>query len=174
MADAKGHRRASILASGTLAVVMVAVMVVVVTPRRTSNPSAISATTAPGAIRLVRPDSAPASRTTPDLQPTRIAAFTAIPTAIAAVPTPETPVGFTRDVSLVAEPTVLPDLSDRVVVLTDQFAYALRWRDVAWLSVSGDAAVLAADGSLVARFINGQLIVTADTKTGSALAAASD
>jgi hypothetical protein len=162
------------LASGALAIVLLAVMVVVVTPRRTSNPSAISATTAPGVTRSVRSNTAPISRAAPDVQPTRIAAFTAIPTAIAAVPAPATLIGLTRDVSLVAEPTVLPDLSDRVVVLTDQFAYSLRWRDVAWLSISGDAAVLATDGSLVARFIGGQLIVTADTKTGSALAAASD
>ncbi len=145
-----------LFASGTLAVVMVAALVVSMTPRRSASPLAVSATTAPAGPS---PDGAEADAAS------RIASFPAIPSAIAAVPV------STRRAEDAA--AVLPDLDDEVLVVTDHVAYALAWREVAWLDVD-DAIVLGADGAIVARFEDGRFVVTADAVVGAALTVTED
>lgn len=151
-----------LFAGGTLAVVLVAALVIATTPRNRANPVAVSATTMPS------PDDA-SGRPTIDAaaRSIRLASFTAIPTAIAAVP--GTADRSTRSAGT-DTPTVLPDLDDQVLVVTPSVAWAVPWRDVAWLRVDGDASVLAADGSVVARFDDGRLVVSADALVGAAVA----
>lgn len=172
--DTGGHGKIAILASGTVAVMMVAALVVAVTPRST-NPLAVSATTAPSSGRTIQA-AAGAGEAEPGgeidvafavsaVRSTRIASFTAIPNAIVAVPAEMTSVGRSRE----AAPATLPDLADKVLVLTDEFAYEVPWSDVALMSFAR-ADVLAHDGSIVARFVDGHLVVTADSKVGSPIA----
>lgn len=153
-------------ASSTLAVVLVATLAIVVTPRRSSNPTAIGATTVPslGARSLGIDGSTVAS----SFQSAGIASFTAIPSAIAAVPSAADP-SDVGDPDLAA--TELPDLDDDVVVLTDEHAYVVRWRDVAAMSQTDDAIVLAEDGSIIAVIKLGHLVVAPDTKVGATVGA---
>lgn len=154
------------LAGGALAVVMVATLVVTLTPRRHAAPLAISSTTAPSAERAIAASQpvidADVGITTRAAQ---ISSFKAIPSALVSVTNAE----GAEDSS-----TILPDLDDPVFVLTADFAYAVPWRDVAWLTVAREAVVVDADGSVIARFDDGRLVVTADAKVGSALALTED
>lgn len=157
-----GRQRAVLLAGGTLAVAMVAALVVAMTPRESTAPAAVSATT----VAATDPSARAVDRTA------RIASAPAIPTAIVDVAGAHAALagGSLPDASAAA---VLPDLDDEVVVLTDHVAYALPWRDVALLSVE-DAVVVDADGAIVARFESGRLVVSADAVVGAALTVAED
>lgn len=134
---------------------MVAAFVVAMTPRHSASPLAVSATTSP-AVTAVGGGADAA----------RIASFPAIPNAIAAVPN-----STARDRATTA--AVLPDLDDDVLVVTDHVAYALPWRDVALLEVD-DAVVIGADGSVVARFVDGRFVPSADAVVGAALTVEDD
>ena len=144
---------------------MVAALVVSMTPHPAAGPSAVSATTAPATA-----DADGESVREVTVRSARISSFPAIPNAVAAAPL----LGSQLRDSGHRQPTVLPDLDDRVLVVTDHVAYAVPWRDVAWLGVDGDAIVVDADGVVVARIDSGRLIVTADALVGAAVSLADD
>ncbi|NND75808.1 MAG: hypothetical protein HKN44_12460 [Ilumatobacter sp.] len=162
-----GRHRAVLFAGGTLAVVMVAALVVAMTPQRSGSPLAVSATTGPAVSADGRGDA-------PDDadRAARIASVKAIPNAIVDVPgthgRPRPSTGVDQDAT-----AVLPDLDDEVLVLTENVAYALPWSEVAWLEID-DAVVVNSDGAIVARFEAGRLIVAADAVVGAALTVTDD
>jgi hypothetical protein len=153
---------------------LVAALVVSMTPRRASNPLAISGTTAPGISQSVRAAGNIAgnelANAATSFRSPRIVSFNAIPNAIAAVPNAATPIGFATETAS----AILPELSDDVLVLTGHSAYAVPWSEVALLALDDDAIVVAADGSIIAKVIDGRLVVTADAKVGSAIALGND
>ena len=68
-----------------------------------------------------------------------------------------------------ATSAILPELTDLVLVLTEHYAYAVPWSDVARLSIIDEAIVVDGDGLVIGQFNDGRLTVTADAKIGSAL-----
>lgn len=146
------------LVGGTLAVLLVAALVVSFTPRSAPGTVAVGATTIPAAADLV-PDSQ--RRAMAAAESLRAGAFTtvrAIPHAVAAVPVVTLSVGADAQ----RDAVVLPDLDDTVVVLTEDFAYAVAWKDVARVEVATDAVVVADDGTVVARIVDGRIVMNDD------------
>jgi hypothetical protein len=152
--------RASILAGGAAAVVLVAVLVVSMTPRGDSaGPIAVSATTTP-IVQSLRTSAG----TAVSMRSPRLSTFSPIPAAIADVPA----AAFEPTVAAEAARAILPDLDDEVLVLTDTFAYSVAWRDAARLDVE-EGIVVGRDGEVVARFIEGRLVASHDLLVGAAL-----
>ncbi len=147
-----------------MAVVMVATMAVALTPRQgTTTTTAITATTVPGSpLRDAANTAVVAAKS---LRSSRLAGFTAIPNAIADIPA-----AVSRS-SAGADPirVVLPDLDDRVTVLTEQFVYSVAWRDVTRIHATTDGVVIDEAGFVVARIVEGRLIVSPDLVVGASL-----
>lgn len=161
-----GHRFVA-LATGALAVALIAALVVTVTPSGSADaPIAVSATTSPPVRESIRADASTAIAAAGTIRSIRFVEATAIPRAIANVPA-----AAYLSTDLSDPQAVLPDLHDQVLVVTDQYAYPVAWSDVARLDVAGDAVVIRSDGAIVARFSDGRLIVSYDSLIGSALAA---
>lgn len=161
-----GHRFVA-LATGALAVALIAALVVTVTPGGSADaPIAVSASTSPPVRESIRAAANTAVAAAETIRSIRLVEATAIPSAIADVPAAAYRLTGASDPQ-----AVLPDLHDQVLVLTDQYAYSVAWSDVARLDVAGDAVVVRANGEIVARFSNGRLIVSHDSLVGSALAA---
>ncbi len=111
---------------GSATMLVVAVLVVAITPSPSaSDPIALSGTTTPA--RLTR--AAPA-----DEAVVRIAAFTPIPNAVAAIPT------FHIDGRRAA--TRLPRANEWVLAQTESATYRLLWGEVQWLDVDGLAVIV--------------------------------
>ncbi|WP_394944003.1 hypothetical protein [uncultured Ilumatobacter sp.] len=154
------------LATGTLAVALIAALVVTITPGgSTDAPIAVSASTSPPVRASIRAAANTAIAAAETIRSIRLVEATAIPSALADVPAAAFHSTGSSDPQ-----AVLPDLHDQVLVLTDQYAYSVAWSDVARLDVAGDAVVVRADGAIVARFIHGRLIVSHDSLVGSAFA----
>ncbi len=156
------------LAGGALAVVMVATMVVALTPRQNdATTTAITATTVPASsLRGAANVSVAAAES---IRTSRLSGFTAIPNAIADIPAAASRT-FTRSSSNAeSERVVLPDLDDRVTVLTEQYVYAVAWRDVSRIDATADAVVIDEAGFVVARIIDGRLVVSHDLVVGASL-----
>jgi hypothetical protein len=152
------------LVGGALAVVMVATMVVALTPRQNAaTTTAISATTLPAALLSDSEHTAVAAAES--IRTSRLAGITAIPQAIANIPSAASRLSSSDDPAQV----ILPDLDDRVTVLTDQFAYAVAWRDVTRIDVTTDAVVIDNAGYVVARMEGGRLIMSHDLLVGASL-----
>lgn len=161
-----GHRFVA-LATGALAVALIAALVITVTPAGSINtPIAVSASTSPPARDSIRAAASTAIAAAETIRSIRLVEATAIPNAIANVPA-----AAFRSTGLSDPQAVLPDLHDQVLVLTDQYAYSVAWSDVARLDVAGDAVVVGPNGAIVARFTDGNLIVSHDSLVGSALTA---
>lgn len=161
-----GHRFGA-LATGALAVALIAALVVTVTPGGPADaPISVSASTSPPVRESIRAAANTAIAAAESIRSIRLVEATAIPSAIADVP----PAAY-RSTGSSDPQAVLPDLHDQVLVLTDQYAYSVAWSDVARLDVAGDAVVVRSNGEIVARFSNGRLIVSHDSLVGSALAA---
>lgn len=153
------------LVGGAVAVVLVAALVVSMTPRSdTSGPIAVSATTTPAATQSIKAAADSAVAAAASIRSARLTTFAPIPAAIADVPAAAFGSGLATDTSRV----VLPDLDDEVLVLTESYAYSVAWRDAARLDVE-DGIVIARDGELVARFTEGRLVVSHDLLIGAAL-----
>lgn len=164
--DRGSSHRFVALATGAFAVVLIAALVVTVTPdRSTDAPIAVSASTSPPVWEASRAAAHTAIAAAETIRSIRLVEATAIPRAIADVPA-----AAYRSTDLSDPQAVLPDLHDQVLVLTDQYAYSVVWRDVTRLGVAGDAVVVLANGAIVARFNDGRLIVSHDSLVGSALA----
>jgi hypothetical protein len=152
------------LVGGALAVVMVATMVVALTPRQNAaTTTAIGATTLPTALLSDSENTAVAAAES--IRTSRLAGITAIPQAIANIPLAASLLSSSDDPTQV----VLPDLDDRVTVLTDQFAYAVAWRDVTRIDVTTGAVVIDNAGFVVARMEDGRLIMSHDLLVGASL-----
>jgi hypothetical protein len=158
--------RVMALVGGTLAVALVAALVITLTPRQTTTTTAISVTTVPAASALQEAANT-AVAAAESIRTTRLSGATAIPNAIADVPSaafrslPSD--GSTEDRA------VLPDLEDQVTVLTEQFAYSVAWRDVGRLDLAEIAIVVDDEGTIVARIDDGRLIVSHDLLVGASI-----
>ncbi len=152
------------LAGGALAVVMVATMVVALTPRQnTATTTAMTATTVP--TSSLRGASNTAVAAAESIRTSRLSGFTAIPHAIADIPAAVIRSSATAE----SERVVLPDLDDRVTVLAEQYVYAVAWRDVSRIDATADAVVIDEAGFVVARIVDGRLIVSHDLVVGASL-----
>ena len=164
--DAESSNHLAALAVGALAVVAVAGLVIAMTPRTSSSPIALSATTTPvSAIRSNDATTMPASST----PPTRVATATS-----AGLPAPRIPIGalltsfsafphaitsgpqLTLDGTGVA--TELPDVHDIVLVRTEAVTYQLPWGEVPFLDVPDGSVVFDRVGNLLAHVADGELI----------------
>ncbi len=146
--------------SGAVAAVLVAVMVVSVTPRRSSSPSAVSATTIPAASVQLRSVSA----SVPPVDTARIerrglshgqtVALTRAPTAISSAP-----VGSSANLALASQ---LPTADGRVIILTNLFTYNVAWSELDQLVIPDGAMVITIDGELLGSFVDDALRLLVD------------
>ncbi|MGA9275864.1 hypothetical protein [Ilumatobacter sp.] len=149
--------RSLILATGTTALLLAAVLVVALAPSRSSAPIAVSATTLPPAsIELrVAPTEVSTARDQNVLtfhnmtSPGRGIALLGAPNAVSAAPE--------GDANDLAVASALPDEADRVIVLTTSHAYTLRWGQIDDITAPNGSIVMTHDGSLVATFVSGEL-----------------
>lgn len=169
----RGNRAmATAFATGTLAVMLVGVLVVAVTPSTPSGPVSLSATTSPGIVTTsasatstdIATPSATDVRTAPQRQAIGVArqsiglvSFSAMPNAVAAAPP------LTLDGRIVADR--LPDDSDAVYLHTEAVTYRLDWHVVEELTTFAavpDGSVVFDDaGDVVAHVRRGELVTIA-------------
>ncbi len=154
------------LAVGALAVVAIAGLVIAMTPRTSSSPIALSATTTPvSALRSNDPTTVPIAATVPvrvatastsGLPVSRIpigallTSFSAFPHAITSGPQ------LTLDGTDVA--TRLPDDHDIVLVRTEAVTYELPWGEVPFFPLPDGSVVFDGAGALLAHVAGGQLV----------------
>jgi hypothetical protein len=164
--------RGLVLATGAVAAVVVAMMVITLTPRRSPAPTAAMVTTIPPANVELQSDAAPTIagdeparastgvetvgfeqvgiRGTP-LAGDEIVALTAIPNAVSAAPIEEA-----DDIDMAGGE---PRANDPVLLLTPSHTYRVRWADVERLHAPDGAIVITEDGGLVASFFDGEMAV---------------
>jgi hypothetical protein len=151
------------LALGTLVVVAVAGLVVVMSPRGSSSPLALSATTAPvtalrsaqSAITVPMPGSASAALSPRIPIGALLTSFAAFPQAVTAA-SQLTLDGIERAKNLPAD-------DDIVLVHTDAATYELPWGQVEYLNLPDGTVVFDHDGHLLAEMIDHHLVdLTAD------------
>lgn len=129
---------------------MVVVMIVAMTPRPASGPEAISATTRPATAQPV----ADQQRVVTASRTAQLASFAPIPNAIAAAPVAR------QNTIVIAR--ALPLDHEAVLVKTDQVTYRLGWSDVGYLGLDDRAVVLNDRGELIARIVDGDIVVLVD------------
>lgn len=153
--DVGSRSNLAVLIVGACAVLAVASLVVVATPRPTSNPLAITATTSPFVRAITAAPtaiSAGARRAPAPAQPTvglLLSSFTAYPHAIASSEVAD------LDGTDVADE--LPDDSAMVLVRTDKVTYRVKWAQVPMLATPDGTVVFDLDGDVVARVSGGVL-----------------
>jgi hypothetical protein len=148
------------LGGGTMAVLAVAAMVVAMTPRATGGPVALSSTTTPITARaVVEPSSA--SSATPSMVRAPLTAQTALSTSFVAFPHAITP-GPQLDVDGTRVADATPADDDTVFVRTDAVTYQLTWDLAQQMTVPDGSVVFDADGELVARVSDGELVSLVD------------
>ncbi len=161
--DTGSHNHVAVLAIGAVAVLTVAGLVVAMTPRASSGPIALSATTvpapaidAPATVRAATAVSAGVSVST-GVSGSRIpigallTSFAAFPHAITSTPQ------LTIDGTDVADH--MPDDADVVYVHTDAVTYRLLWGQVAYLAAPNGSVVFDADGDLLAHVSEGEVVM---------------
>ncbi len=154
--ESNGRSRANLLglAGGTVAVLAVAAMVVAMTPRTSSGPVALSATTTPITARaLITPPAPDASTDTTQEMQSRtelLTSFVGLPHAV--TPGPQLDVDGTE---VAAEP---PADDETVFVRTEAVTYRLRWDVAKTMNMPDGSVVFDADGDLVARSSDGDLL----------------
>ena len=151
------------LGGGTMAVLAVAAMVVAMTPRSASGPVALSATTTPITARAVvePPETASVESGAPSLARSPIAAQTALSTSFVAFPHAVTP-GPQLDVDGTQVAEAAPAGDDTVFVRTEAVTYQLTWDIAQHMDVPDGSVVFDADGELVARVSDGDLLSLVD------------
>ncbi|WP_148288589.1 hypothetical protein [Ilumatobacter nonamiensis] len=159
--ESGGGSRALIVATGTTALLLVAVLAIALAPSRTSAPIAVSATTLPSATIQLRSASTQVTVDAPVaveqnvltfrnmMRPDRGVALAGAPNAVSAAP-----VGDADDFALARG---VPAATDRVIVLTTSFAYDLKWGDIDHITAPDASIVMTRDGQLVATFVSGEL-----------------
>jgi hypothetical protein len=151
--DASSNSHLLALVGGTLAVLAVAAMIVAMTPRTSSNPVALSATTTPITIRAtVEPPAATTARPVQVLTPATalLASFVAFPHAVTSEPQ------LDLDGTDVAEE--LPDDDEMVFLRTEAVTYRLPWHDVDLVNAPDGSVVFDTTGDVVARVADGELV----------------
>jgi hypothetical protein len=163
--DTSRRTQVSLLAlgGGTLAVLAVAAMVVAMTPRDASGPVALSSTTTPITARAVvePPETALVNSTAPSMARTPLAAQTALSTSFVAFPHAITP-GPQLDVDGTQVADAAPAGDDTVFVRTEAVTYQLTWDLAQHLDVPDGSVIFDADGDLVARVSEGDLLSLVD------------
>ncbi|HUV18423.1 MAG TPA: hypothetical protein VMW33_08070 [Ilumatobacteraceae bacterium] len=163
--DTSRRTQVSLLAlgGGTLAVLAVAAMVVAMTPRAASGPVALSSTTTPITARAVvePPETALVNSTAPSMARTPLAAQTALSTSFVAFPHAITP-GPQLDVDGTQVADAAPAGDDTVFVRTEAVTYQLTWDLAQHLDVPDGSVIFDADGDLVARVSEGDLLSLVD------------
>jgi hypothetical protein len=152
------------LGGGTMAVLAVAALVVAMTPRTSSGPVALSSTTTPITARaVVEPPAATESDTTPAPSTARavIPTPTALSTSFAAFPHAVTP-GPQLDVDGADVADASPARDDTVFVRTEAVTYQLTWEIAQQMVVPDGSVVFDADGDVVARVNDGDLLSLVD------------
>lgn len=159
VASRSSHGLALVVASGTLVVALIAVLVVTTTPRSGEQGVTLSATTMPPFVSTAPADSSPAAMVNADTAdetkrtptPTLLlASLVAIPTQVASAPQ------FLTSVPDVADD--LPRAGESVTVQTDHMTYHCTWADLALFEMPDGAIVVDTDGSLVAQIDGGELV----------------
>jgi hypothetical protein len=151
------------LAGGTMAVLAVAAMVVAMTPRAASGPLALSSTTTPITVRAVvePPQDAAVNSGTPSMTRTPLAAQTVLSTSFVAFPHAITP-GPQLDVDGTQVADAAPADDDTVFVRTEAVTYQLTWDLARHMDVPDGSVIFDADGELVARVSDGDLLSLVD------------
>ncbi len=155
LAPRRGHGLVMVASTGTMVVVMIAVLVVATTPRPMSHTSSMTATTLPAfvvttPVAIVRPESPAVRVAAPTLL---LASLVAIPNEIASAPV------FTGHRPRVAERA--PTARQRVIVQTDDVTYRCRWAQVAMAGMPDGAIVVDLSGALVAYVDDGHVVEVA-------------
>jgi hypothetical protein len=163
--DSSANSRLNLLAlgGGTLAVLAVASLVVAMTPRTSSGPVALSATTTPITARAVVEAPASTAGTTPTsvAAPIEVRPRTAMLTSLVAFPhTVASGPDFDLDGTEVAD--VDPDPDDLVFLRTEAVTYRLTWSQAQEMAVSDGTVVFDTAGALVARVADGDVISLVD------------
>jgi hypothetical protein len=153
----------AVLAAGAFAVLAVAAIVVVMTPRPETGPMAISVTTTPARTNAVvaAPRAEAGDTTSVAFGSTRPAAvrassgmilttFASYPHAVISAPQRD------LDSSDVADEE--PDDADMVYLRTEDVTYRLRWELVSMIEVPDGAVVFDDDGDIVARVDDGAVL----------------
>jgi hypothetical protein len=164
--DNESSNHLAALALGALAVIAVAGLVIAMTPRTSSSPIALSATTTPvSALRSNEPPTVTIAATPPTRVATAAAAglpasripigalltsFSAFPHAITSGPQ------LTLDGTAIA--TKLPDDHDIVLVRTEAVTYKLLWGEVPFLRVPDGSVIFDIAGSLLAHVAGGDVV----------------
>jgi len=151
------------LAGGTMAVLAVAAMVVAMTPRSASGPVALSSTTTPITVRAVvdPPETASVGSAAPSTLRSPLTARTALSTSFVAFPHAITP-GPQLDVDGTEVADTAPDGDDTVFVRTEAVTYQLTWDLAQLMHVPDGSVIFDADGDLVARVSEGDLLSLVD------------
>jgi hypothetical protein len=156
--DSKGRMPA--FAFGALAVIVVAGLVIAVTPRPASNPIALSATTmppltvrSPATAPAVVSAAAPTARTSGIPVAALLTSFAAFPHAVSSGPQ------LTIDGTDIAEREPADDVA--VLVRTDAVTYRLPWGQVPLLDMPDGTVVFSLDGELIAHVRDGALVILA-------------
>ncbi len=155
------------LGGGTMAVLAVAAMVVAMTPRTSDGPVALSSTTTPITARAVvepptsTPPAAPTATVAPPTVRAAMPAQTALSTSFAAFPHAVTP-GPQLDVDGTQVADETPGDDDTVFVRTEAVTYQLTWDVAQQMVVPDGSVVFDADGDLVARVSDGDLLSLVD------------
>jgi hypothetical protein len=163
--DTSTNSRALILATGTTALLIAAVLVVAMAPPRSAAPSAVSATTLPAATLELQRSSGDTSRVAASddvaVRPERNTVLSehglvmvGAPNAVSAAP-----VGAAEDFALAG---AVPADDERVIVLTSSHAYDLEWGEIGNIAAPDGAIVMTRDGSLIAMFVSGELRLLVD------------
>lgn len=149
------------LAGGTLAVMAVAVMVVAMTPRTSTGPIALSATTTPiitrATVQAAESPAPPAARAQSlklRTNDTLLASFSAFPHSVTRVPQ------LDLDGTSVADE--LPADDDPVLVRTEAVTYEMQWLHAQSMSAPDGSVVFDLDGELVAHVAGGELVSLVD------------
>jgi hypothetical protein len=164
--DNESSNHLAALALGALAVIAVAGLVIAMTPRTSSSPIALSATTTPvSVLRSNEPPTVTIAATPPTRVATAAAAglpasripigalltsFSAFPHAITSGPQ------LTLDGTAIA--TKLPDDHDIVLVRTEAVTYKLLWGEVPFLRVPDGSVIFDIAGSLLAHVAGGDVV----------------
>lgn len=157
-----GRTHFGALAGGAVAVMAVAVMIVAMTPRTSSGPVALSATTTPMLVRNPDDTTPTAAAMVPTASGTvrtlQVRPGTnALVSSFAAFPHAVTP-GPQLDVDGTPIADHLPGADDIVWVRTDAVTYRLPWDDAELMVAPDGSVVFDLDGELVAYVRQGELI----------------
>lgn len=155
--DTSSNSHLLALMGGTLAVLAVAAMIVAMTPRTSSSPVALSATTTPITIRAtVEPPAATTVRSVQVLTPATalLASFVAFPHAVSSEPQ--------LDLDGTDVAAELPDDDEMVFLRTEAVTYRLPWHDVDLVNAPDGSVVFDTTGDVLARVAGGELVTLVD------------